>query len=176
MSANVASKGAVRGFHLGFLLREGNSKVAKKDWKSLNAILACCIYGICLFPNEPKFVGMDAIFIFIQQNLVPTLLGDVYHSIQSRSFKGKGGIVNCCAPLLYHWFQGFLPRSNAFVDTQHTMRWVPRLMGLTSQDIGLNRREMSKAESEKIIICCGDFPNAPLMGIKGVSITIRLLL
>jgi hypothetical protein len=31
VSANVASKGTMRGFHLGFLLQEGNAKVAKKD-------------------------------------------------------------------------------------------------------------------------------------------------
>ena len=89
VSANVASKGVVRGFHLGFLLREGNARVVKKDWKSFNTILACCIYGMCLFPNEPKFVDMNAISIFIQRNPVPTLLGDVYHSIQSRASKGR---------------------------------------------------------------------------------------
>ena len=81
VSANVASKGAMKGFHLGFLLREGNAKVVKEDWKGFNAILACCIYGMCLFPNEPKFVDMNAISIFIQRNPIPTLLGDVYHSL-----------------------------------------------------------------------------------------------
>src|ERR1044072_4841794 len=77
VSANVANKGAVKGLHLGFLLREGNAKIVKKDWKSFNAILACCISGMCLFPNEPKFVDMNAISIFIQRNPIPTLLGDV---------------------------------------------------------------------------------------------------
>ena len=41
VSSNVTSKGAVKGFHLGFLLRGGNAKVVKKDWKSFNIILAC---------------------------------------------------------------------------------------------------------------------------------------
>lgn len=101
----------------GFLVQEANVKADKKDWKAFNAILACCIYGIMLFPNERKFVDMNAIFICIQKNLVPTLLGDLYHFMHSRSGKGKGGVVFCCAPLLYRWFASHLPSQGAFIDT-----------------------------------------------------------
>lgn len=68
--------------------------------KAFNDIIACCIYGIMLFPNEVKFVDDIFIAIFIQRNSVPPLLGDVYDSIHSRSFKGKGGVIYYCAPLL----------------------------------------------------------------------------
>ena len=67
--------------------------------------------------------------------ITPTLLGDVYHSLHSQNYKGKGGVVHFCSPLLYHWFRGHLPRHGAFVDTQRTLKWAPRLMGLTSKDI-----------------------------------------
>lgn len=41
--ANIQHKGGVSGYHLGFLMQEGNVKADKKGWKAFNAILACCI-------------------------------------------------------------------------------------------------------------------------------------
>ncbi|XP_050918863.1 uncharacterized protein LOC127136328 [Lathyrus oleraceus] len=109
MKENIRHKGGVSGYHLGFLVQEANVKDDKKDSKAFNAILACCIYGIMLFPNERKFMDMDVISIFIQKNPVPTLLGDLYHFVHSRSDKGKGGVIFYCAPLLYRWFASHLP-------------------------------------------------------------------
>lgn len=102
VKANFKKKGSVCGYHLSFLLQEAGGMDAKKYWKAFNIVLACCIYGMVLFSNEVKFVDENVISIFIQRNPVPTLLGDIYHSIHSRSFKGKGGVLHCCAPLLYH--------------------------------------------------------------------------
>lgn len=120
---NFKKKGSVCGYHLGFLLKEVGGMADKGDWKDFNAVLACCIYGIMLFPNEVKFVDENVVVIFIQRNMVPTLLGYVYHSMHSRSYKGKSGVIHCCAPLLYHWFRSHLPFQCAFVDTQDTLKW-----------------------------------------------------
>ncbi|XP_050919737.1 uncharacterized protein LOC127137309 [Lathyrus oleraceus] len=167
MKANIRHKGGVSGYHLGFFVQEAIVKVDKKDWKAFNAILACCIYGIMLFPNERKVMGMNAISIFIQKNLVPTLFGDLYHFVHSRSEKGKGGMVFCCASLLYRWFTSHLPSQGAFVDTQHTMRWSNHLIGLTSKNLNWYKPGLGKLGNKEIIVKCGGFPNVPLLGIRG---------
>ncbi|XP_050919819.1 uncharacterized protein LOC127137395 [Lathyrus oleraceus] len=167
MKSNIRHKGGVNGYHLGFLVQKANVKADKKDWKAFNAILTCCIYGIILFPNERKFVDMNAISIFIQKNPVPTLLGYMYHFMHSRNDKGKGGVVFCCASLLHRWFSSHLPSQGAFVDTQHTMRWSNHLMGLTSKDLNWYKPGLGRLENKDIIVKCGGFPNVPLLGIRG---------
>lgn len=86
--ANFKKKGSVCGYHLSFLLKEDGGMAEKEDWKDFNAVLACCNYGIIFFPNKVKFVDENVVATFIQRNHVPTLLGDIYHSIHSRSYKG----------------------------------------------------------------------------------------
>lgn len=120
-----------------------------------------------LFPNEVKFVDKNAVSIFIQKNHVPTLLGDVYHFIHFRSYKGNGGVVHYCAPLLYHWFRSNLPYHGTFLDTQVTLKWSQRMIGLTSKDIDWYRHILRKLESKEVIFRCGEFPNLPLMSMRG---------
>lgn len=120
-----------------------------------------------LFANKRKFVDMNAISIFIQKNLVPTLLGDLYHSVHSISDKGKGGVVFCCASLLYRWFASHLPLQGEFVDTHHTIKWSNRLMGLTSKDLNQYKPCLGRLGNKEIIVKYGGFPNIPLLGIRG---------
>ncbi|XP_050897792.1 uncharacterized protein LOC127104659 [Lathyrus oleraceus] len=167
MKANFKKKGSVCGYHLSFLLKEAGGMDDKKDWKALNVVLACCVYGIVLFPNEVKFVDENIVAIFIQRSHVPTLLGDFYHSIHSRSYKGKDGVVHCCAPLLYHWFRSHLLCQGVFVDIQDTLKWSQSLMGLTSKDIDWYKHSLSRSESKEVIFSCGEFPNVPVMGMRG---------
>ncbi|XP_050916840.1 uncharacterized protein LOC127132022 [Lathyrus oleraceus] len=136
VKVNFKKKGSVCGYHLSFLLKEAGGMDDKEDLRAFNDVLACCIYGIVLFPNEVKYIDENVVVIFIQRNHVLTLLGDVYHSIQSRSYKGKGGVIHYCAPLLYHWFRSLLPFQGSFVDTKDTLKWSQRMMELTSKDIG----------------------------------------
>lgn len=167
VKANLRNKGKVRGYPLSFCLKEASDKANKEEWMGFNSILACCIYVIILFPNEAKFVDLNVVSIFILRNHVPTLLGDLYHSLHSMSAKGKGGIVFCCAPLVYHWFKCHLPREGAFVETRQTLKWSQRLMGLRSKDLDWYRPGFGRLRNKEIIVRCGGFPNVPLMGIRG---------
>ncbi|XP_050897025.1 uncharacterized protein LOC127103827 [Lathyrus oleraceus] len=164
--ANIKKKVSVCGYHSSFLLQDVGGMVDKEDWKDFNAVLACCIYGIVLFLNEVKFIDENFVAIFIQRNIAPTLLGDLYHSRQSRSYKGKGGVVHYCAPLLYRWFRSHLPCQGAFVDTQDTLKWSQRLMGLTSKDTDWYKHSLRKSESKEVIFSCGELTNVPLMGMR----------
>ncbi|XP_050916568.1 uncharacterized protein LOC127131695 [Lathyrus oleraceus] len=167
VDANLKTKGGLPGFHLCFLLTTLDALATEEDWKVFNIVLACSIYGIVLFPNVVDFIHINAIRIFMMGNPVPTLLGDVYHSIHSRNPKKRGGLVWCYAHLLYHWFQSHLPWKGAFADNKETSKWSKRLMGLTSNDLVWYNLRLDMMERSEVIVSCGEFPNVPLMGIRG---------
>ena len=100
---NLTFKGGFQGFTSGFLIGKSSNLISKGDEIGFEAILALLIYGLVLFPNIQNFVDVNALRIFMIGNPVPTLLGDTYHSIHHRTLI-EGGLVNCCAPLLYRWF------------------------------------------------------------------------
>ncbi|XP_058741391.1 uncharacterized protein LOC131613762 [Vicia villosa] len=163
VEANLKDKGNCQGFHLEFLVQTAYDAIVAKEWDTYKAIMALSIYGIAMFPNVVNFVDINVIHIFILKNPVPTLLGDVYHSIHHRNGR-KGGLVQCCALLLYRWFRSHLPERGPFVDNRHTSRWADRIMGLVAKDIVWYNRSLDDAE---IIMGCGKFGNVPLMGLRG---------
>ncbi|XP_058733139.1 uncharacterized protein LOC131604733 [Vicia villosa] len=163
VEANLTKKGGGLGFCMEFLVKRGCEAAEAKEWDTFRAILALGIYGIMMFSNIPNFVDMSAIHMFILQNPVPTLLGDVYHSIHHKSSQ-KGGLVRFCAPLLYRWFRSHLPERGAFVDNRHTSKWAERIMGLRAKDIVWHNRYLDDME---VIMSCGKFKNVPLMGRRG---------
>lgn len=101
---SLKTKGWLSDFHLSFLLETLDILAKEENWKVFNVVLACSIYGIVLFPNMVDFIDMNSMRILMMKNPVPTLLGDVYHSIHSKNYKRGGGLVWCCTPILYHWF------------------------------------------------------------------------
>ncbi|XP_058787622.1 uncharacterized protein LOC131661972 [Vicia villosa] len=116
-------------------------------WEAFNALLAVLIYGIVMFPNIHKFVDLAAICLFVDKNLVPTLLADTYYSVHSRY--GKGGAIRNCLPLLCTWFKSHLPTSGPFFTS--TQKWPQRIMGLTGNDIVWCPTGM---DVEKVITSC----------------------
>ncbi|XP_058754436.1 uncharacterized protein LOC131627613 [Vicia villosa] len=163
VEANLSKKGGCLGFRMEFLVQKACDAVEGKEWDTFRAILALSIYGIMMFSNVANFVDMNAIHTFILQNPVPTLLGDVYHSVHHKNSQ-KGGFVRCCAPLLYRWFRSHLPERGAFVDNRHTSKWAERIMGLRAKDIVWYNRALDDME---VIMSCGKFNNVPLMGLRG---------
>ncbi|CAL5200750.1 unnamed protein product [Lathyrus oleraceus] len=124
-------------------------------------VLALLIYGLVLFPNPDQFIDMNAIQIFLTHNPVPTLLGDILHSLHTRTMK-KQGTLMCCVPLLSRWFISHLPQS--ILKNDQNLKWSQRIMTLSHLDI----RWCSNLRENVIIIDrCGEFPNVPLMGIRG---------
>src|SRR4051812_1723192 len=84
VEANLSKKGGCLGFRIEFLVQKACDAVHEKEWDTFRAILALRIYSIMMFSNVANFVDMKAIHIFILQNPVPTLLGDVYHSVHHK--------------------------------------------------------------------------------------------
>ena len=55
------------------------------SFHAFEELLALLIYGLVLFPNLYQLIDVNAIKIFLTHNLVPTLLGDILHSLQTRT-------------------------------------------------------------------------------------------
>ncbi|XP_050887911.1 uncharacterized protein LOC127093052 [Lathyrus oleraceus] len=163
VKANLGPKGGTSGFTLKFLVGKASDFKSKEDWVAFNAVLALILYGIVLFPNIDDFVDMTAIRIFLLKNPIPTLLADVYHSIHWRNEK-KGGMIQCCAPLLYKWFLSHLPSEGPFIQNKDNLKWSQKIMSLTANDITWYSRVYDDVD---IIVKCGNFHNVPLIGTRG---------
>ena len=74
----------------------------------------------------------------------------------------KRGTLLCCIPLLAKWFTSHLPQSA--LKNEQRLTWSQRMMSLTHSDIRWCSRSL---EDISIIDRCGEFPNVPLLGIRG---------
>ena len=127
------------------------------------------IYGLVLFLNPDSFVDVNALKIFLSRNPVPTLLGDILHTLHTRTMKRRG-VLMCCMPLMLRWFISHLPKS--ILKNEEGLGWSQRIMSLTHMDILWCSQAM---ENTAIIDRCRDYPNVPLLGIRG-GITYNLCL
>ncbi|XP_050895792.1 uncharacterized protein LOC127102467 [Lathyrus oleraceus] len=130
--------------------------------------MALLIFGLVLFPNMEKLIDAAAISLFWavkvkNEDPVPALLADVYHTLHLR-FKKKGGLMLCCIPLLYQWFVSHVFKEVDTIKRMDGYEWSQKLVGLTENTIiwyphGLN--------VEDTITSYGEFLNVPLIGSKG---------
>ncbi|KAI5383764.1 hypothetical protein KIW84_070936 [Lathyrus oleraceus] len=134
----LKEKGKLPGFHLSFLEANAKEHAAVGNWKTVCAL--------------------------VTRNPIPTLIGDVYYSVHNRNEKRRGGLIRCCAQLLFRWFMGYLPSRGAFAHLDPTVRWSFRLMGLRAADIAWTHNGMAGRD---FIYSCGSLPNVPLVGVQG---------
>ena len=92
------TRSGVKGFLAMFLFEK-----AQSCWNSLNLqafeeIVALLIYGMVLFPNPDQLLDVNTVKIFISRNPVPTLLGDILHSVHTHTMRRRGVLI-CCTPL-----------------------------------------------------------------------------
>ncbi|XP_050919647.1 uncharacterized protein LOC127137207 [Lathyrus oleraceus] len=170
---NLKPKGGTHGFALNFLVDKAITFAEAESWDAFNTIFALVIYGIVLFPNLEEFIDLASIYLFMAQNLVPTLLADTYYFIHVRNEKKKGTIV-CCTPLLYRWFISHLSKKGPFIDNEGNLKWSQRIMSVTVEDIFWYFRVYDGVE---IIMDYGNLPNVPLLGTKdGINYNPRITL
>jgi len=155
-------KNGFQGLTAKFLYQKASNFAKAKKTDAFELVLALLIYGLVLFPNMDNFIDLNAIKMFLTKNPVPTLLADTYHSIHHRNSK-KGGMIVCCAPLLYRWFASHLPKSVFAKASTGLASWSQRIMPLTPADIVWVHAGTS---SEEIIGSCGEFENVPLIGVR----------
>ena len=68
----------------------------------------------------------------------------------------------CCMPFLSRWFISHLPQS--VLKNEQGLGWSQRVMSLSHSDILWYSRSLGDIS---IIDRCGEFPNVPLLGIRG---------
>src|SRR3954466_6631242 len=163
VESNWTTKGNLPGLTSHFLIKNTFDFIETGSMIAFEAVLALLIYGLVMFPNVDNFVDINAIKIFLNGNPVPTLLGDMYFSVHHRNRQG-GGIIVCCAPLLFKWIVSHLPESPIFTENREGLRWPRRLMSLTSNDI--HWYTLARCGTETID-SCGEFANVPIIGTQG---------
>ena len=131
------------------------------DFQAFEDVLALLIYGLVLFPNSDQFIDVNAIKVFLSRNPITTLLGDILHCIHTHTMKKRGTLL-CCIPLLAKWFISHLPRST--LKNEQRLTWYQRMMSLTHSNIHWCSRS---SDDTSIIDLCGEFPNVPLLGVRG---------
>ncbi|XP_058784646.1 uncharacterized protein LOC131659475 [Vicia villosa] len=129
---NWETRSGVKGFLARFLLEKARSFLDSMSYHAFEDIMALLIYGLVLFPNPNQFIDVHAIKIFLTRNAVPTLLGDILHSLHTSTMKKRGTLM-CCMPLLSRWFISHLPRS--VMRNDQGLKWPRRIMSLYHSDI-----------------------------------------
>ena len=158
---NWETRGNVQGIPIKFLFEKDYYFWDTLDLQAFEEVLALLIYGMVLFPNVDQLVDVNTIKVILSHNPVPILLGDILDSLHARTLKIRGTLL-CCTPLLDRWFISHLHRS--ILKNEQGMKWSHRLMSLTHSDIHWCSRS---SEDVTIIDRCGEFPNVPLLGIRG---------
>ncbi|XP_058741111.1 uncharacterized protein LOC131613459 [Vicia villosa] len=161
IESNWETRSVVKGFLAKFLIHNARLFSDSLSYHAFEDIWALLIYGLVLFPNPDQFIDVHAIQIFLTRNPVPTFLGDILHSLHTRTMKKRGTLM-CCIPLLSRWFISHLPRS--VMRNDQGLKWHRRIMSLSHSDIrwcSLSKKNVT------IIDRCGQYPNVPLLGIRG---------
>ena len=154
-------RSGIKGFLARFLFEKAQECWNSLDLQAFEEVVALLVYGLVLFPNPDQLIDISAVQIFMSRNPIPTLLGDILHSCYTRTMR-KRGVLMCCTPLLGRWFISHLPQS--VLKNERGLRWSQRLMTLTHADIHWCPRSR---EDVTIIDRCGEYPNVPLLGIRG---------
>ncbi|XP_058775408.1 uncharacterized protein LOC131649676 [Vicia villosa] len=149
------------GIPVDFLYEKAKILAKALSMDALESVLTLLIYGQVLFHRCDKVVDRVAIRIFLSKNPVPTLLGDLLHSINARVSKRQGCVLGCI-PLLHKWFISHLPRS--VIRNEEGLTWIQRIMKLSYDDIIWYPKEF---EGIQLFDRCGEFPNVPLLGTRG---------
>ena len=79
--SNWETRSGTKGVLAKFLVDRANQFWDNLDFQAFEDIMALLIYGLVLFPNSDSFIDVNAVKIFMSGNHVPTLLGDILHSI-----------------------------------------------------------------------------------------------
>ena len=78
------------------------------SFQPFEEILDLIIYELLLFPNPYQLIDVNTVKIFLTRNPVPTLLGDILHSLHTRTIRKRGTLM-CYIPLLSRRFISHLP-------------------------------------------------------------------
>ncbi|XP_058753201.1 uncharacterized protein LOC131626403 [Vicia villosa] len=159
----MVTKGRLPRLPTEFLIEKALILTQERKEEDFEAVFALLMYELFLFPKINNFIDMNAIKIFMKNNPVPTLLGDTYYSIHLRNSDGKG-MITCCTPFLYKWYISHMSDTFEFWSKKEGLKWSHKITTLTKTEIIWTNNHFCRM---KTLVCCGYFPNVPLIGTKG---------
>ncbi|KAI5441083.1 hypothetical protein KIW84_010516 [Lathyrus oleraceus] len=139
LTPNIKIWGKVQGIPQEYLEKTAQSFAKAQKWEAHDTIMALLIFGLVLFPNMEKLIDVAAISVFWavkvkNEDPVPTLLADVYHTLHLR-FEKEGGLMLCCIPLLYQWLVSHVFKEVDTIESMDGYEWSQKLVGLTENTI-----------------------------------------
>ena len=93
MVSNWETRSGVKGFLAKFMIDKAQLFWDDIDFLAFEEVLALLVYGLVIFPNPDSFIDVNAINIFLSRNPVPTLLGDILHTLHTRTMRRRG--ISC---------------------------------------------------------------------------------
>src|SRR4051812_9845520 len=111
IESNWETKSGVKGLLAKFLLEKARLLLENKSYPAFEEVMALLIYGLVLFPNPDQFISLHIINLFLIRNPVPTLLGDILHSLHTRTMKKLLSFI-CFIPLLVSFFFFHFPNNH----------------------------------------------------------------
>ncbi|KAH1203070.1 hypothetical protein GmHk_17G049394 [Glycine max] len=162
-----------------YLEGKARDMASQEKWGPFADILALLIFGVVLFLNVDGLVDLAAIDAFLayhhsKESPVVAILADLFDTFDQRCEKNSARIV-CCLPALSVWLISHLFQQ----DTRHPcplqsyrscaekgrVDWDQHLAEIGGSAINWFPRW--KEGKEGVIFSCGDYPNVPLIGIRG---------
>ncbi|XP_050877603.1 uncharacterized protein LOC127081385 [Lathyrus oleraceus] len=137
LTPKVKIWGKVQGIPQEYLEKTAQNFAKARKWEARDTIMDLLIFGWVLFPNVEKLVDETAISVFWafkvkNEDPVPALLADVYHTLHLR-FEKVGGLMLCCIPLLYQWFVSHVFKDVDTIEGMDGYEWSQKLVGVAPQ-------------------------------------------
>ncbi|KAH1265160.1 hypothetical protein GmHk_01G000918 [Glycine max] len=155
------TRNGVVGLPRKYLEGKARDMANQEEWVPFADILVLLIFGVVLFPNMDVLVDLAAIDAFL-----------AYH--HSKCEKNNTRIVSClpalCVWLVSHLFQQDIRhpcplQSYRSCVEKRRVDWEQYLAGIGGSTINWFPRW--KEGKEGVLFSCGDYPNVPLIGMRG---------
>ena len=114
VEGNWINKSGISGLPLNYLVSKAMIFARDWNWAAFNVLMAAMIYGFVLFLVSENLVHVSALYVFMNNNPIPTLLADTYYTIHSPH--GKKGEVMCCAIVFYKWLMSHMSSKGPFIQ------------------------------------------------------------
>ncbi|KAH1254039.1 hypothetical protein GmHk_04G010564 [Glycine max] len=173
------TRNGVVGLPRKYLEGKARDMANQEEWVPFADILALLIFGAVLFPNVDSLVDLAAIDAFLayhhsKESPVVAILADLFDMFDQRCEKNSAQIVYClpalCVWLVSHLFQQYIRhpcplQSYRSCVEKRIIDWDQYLAGIGGNTI--NWFPQWKEGKEGVLFSCGDYPNIPLIRMRG---------
>jgi len=173
------NRNGIVGLPRNYLKGKARDMANQEEWVPFMDVLALLIFRVVLFPNMDGLVDLAAIDAFLayhhsKESPVVAVLVNLFDTFDRRCEKSSARIICClpalCVSLVSHFFQQDIRhpsrlRSHHSCVEKRIVDWDQHLAGIGGRIINWFPRW--KEGKEGVLFSCGDYPNIPLIGMRG---------